>query len=33
MIDEIFEHCKNEVKKRKYKFNLMVASEGMEIEI
>jgi phosphoribosyl 1,2-cyclic phosphodiesterase len=33
MIDEIFVHCKNEVKKRKYKFNLMVASEGMEIEI
>jgi len=33
MIDEIFEHCKNEVKKRKYKFNLLVAAEGMEIEI
>ncbi|MEN3038452.1 MAG: MBL fold metallo-hydrolase [Candidatus Kryptonium sp.] len=33
MIDEIYEHCKNEVKKKKYKFDLLVASEGMEIKI
>lgn len=33
MVDEIFEHCKNEMKKKKYKFNLLIAAEGMEIEI
>ncbi len=33
MLDQIFEHCKNELKKKKYKFNLLIAAEGMEIEI
>lgn len=33
MIDQILEHCKNEIKKKKYKFKLFVAAEGMEIEI
>ncbi len=33
MIDEIYKHCKNEIKKRKYKFNLLVAAEGMELDI
>ncbi len=33
MIDEIYNHCKNEIKKRKYKFNLLVAAEGMELDI
>lgn len=33
MVDEIYEHCKKEVKRRKYKFKLSIASEGMELDV